>query len=136
MSIFSFKKKKEAETKTAAGCCCGQDTRLRTGDCESDGCTNTAEQPSTIQSIKVLGTGCPSCHRLFENAKAAVTKANLSAAVEYITEMSEIMEYGVMTLPAFVINEEVVSAGKVLNVNEIGNLLSKYKRKEQVEDHE
>ena len=72
-------------------------------------------------NIKVLGSGCKSCHQLFENAKQA---AALSGAdVEYITDLQKIMEYGVMSMPALVVNEKVVSMGKVLKPVGIAALL-------------
>lgn len=49
----------------------------------------------------------------------------LSAEVEYITDMAKVMEYGVMSMPALVINENVVAMGKVLKANEIEQMLHK-----------
>lgn len=71
--------------------------------------------------IKVLGSGCKSCHQLYDNALKAVEGKNY--AIEYITDFQKIMEYGVMSLPALVINEKVVSQGKILKSAEILKLL-------------
>ena len=71
----------------------------------------------------MLGTGCPSCHALFENAKMAAGSLGLNTEVEYITDLQKIMEYGVMSVPALMINDKVVSAGKVLKAAEIEKLL-------------
>lgn len=49
----------------------------------------------------------------------------LSAEVEYITDLQKIMEYGVMSMPALVVNEKVVSMGKVLKANDVKKLLHK-----------
>ncbi len=74
-------------------------------------------------SIKILGTGCKKCKQLEENAKAAIKLANVEAAVEKVTDISEIMNYGVMMTPALVINETVKSVGKLLTPDEIKKLL-------------
>ena len=73
----------------------------------------------------MLGAGCKSCHEQYENAKAAVKSAGLSTEVEYITDMQKIMEYGVMSMPAIVVNEKVVSMGRVLKAAEVEKLLCK-----------
>jgi len=76
-----------------------------------------------ITSIKVLGSGCKSCRQLFENAKEAVNSKRLSIEVQYITDLQKVMEYGVMTTPALVINEKVVSMGRVLGKTDIEKLI-------------
>ena len=76
-------------------------------------------------SIIVLGTGCKCCHELFENVKKAVEELDLSVEVEYITDMEKVMAYGVMSMPAIVVNEKVVSMGKVLKSEEVIKLLEK-----------
>lgn len=76
--------------------------------------------------IKVLGSGCKSCHTLYENACQAVKAAGLSAEVEYVTEMQRIAQYGVMRMPALVICGQVVSGGAVLKPAEIEEILKKW----------
>lgn len=76
-----------------------------------------------ISSIKVLGMGCSSCHRQYENAKAAVKNMELTTEVEYITDPKQIMTYGIMGMPAIVVNERVASKGKVLSSAEFEKLL-------------
>lgn len=71
---------------------------------------------SKITCIKVLGSGCKSCRKQFENVESAAAEIGLNTEIEYITDMSKIMEYGVMSMPAIVINEKVVFAGKVLTI--------------------
>ena len=78
-----------------------------------------------ICCVKVLGAGCKSCHEQYENAKTAVKAMGLSVEVEYITDMEKVMAYGVMSMPAIVVNEQVVSMGKVLKAAEVEMLLHK-----------
>lgn len=73
--------------------------------------------------VKVLGAGCTSCHALAENVRAAIKNLGLQIRFEYITDMQVIAQYGVMRMPALVVNERVVSAGKVLKTDEAEKLL-------------
>ena len=74
-------------------------------------------------NIKVLGSGCKKCHALLEAAQEAVEKKGIEAEVEYITDMEKVMGYGVMSMPALMIDEKVVSSGKVLKAKDIEKLL-------------
>ena len=76
-------------------------------------------------NIKILGGGCSSCKKLYENTKKAVTETMIKADVEYITDMQKIMEYGVMKMPALVVNEQIAATGKVLKPAEITKILEK-----------
>ena len=78
-----------------------------------------------ICCIKVLGAGCKSCHEQFEYTKQAVKDMGLDLEVEYITDMQKVMEYGVMSMPALVVNEKVVAMGKVLKAADVVALLHK-----------
>ena len=121
MALFNFGKKKE-ETKTpACACSCG----CPTGEAEKITNDCCPEAKDGICCIKVLGAGCKSCHELYENAKQAVNDMGLSVEVEYITDMQKVMEYGVMSMPALVVNEKVVAMGKVLKASEVMALLRK-----------
>lgn len=73
--------------------------------------------------IKVLGTGCAKCVKLYDNVKAALASAGVQADVEKVTDLTAIMGYGVMSTPALVVDGKVVSAGKLLSVAEIAALL-------------
>lgn len=73
----------------------------------------------------MLGAGCKSCHEQYENAKKAIEELGLGIEVEYITDMEKVMDYGVMSMPAIVVNENVVSMGKVLKSAEVIKLLGK-----------
>jgi len=73
--------------------------------------------------IEILGTGCPKCTRLFENAKQAVLESNLEAEVFKVQDINEITNFGVMVTPALAVNGEVKSTGKLLSPDEIKKLL-------------
>ena len=121
MSLFNFGKKKEEKKTPASACNCGcptSEVTQITNDC-------CGKAVNGICCIKVLGAGCPSCHQQYENAKEAVRNLGLSVEVEYITDMEKVMEYGVMSMPAFVVNEKVVSMGKVLKAADVVNLFKK-----------
>lgn len=75
--------------------------------------------------IKVLGTGCPSCKRLLKNVNEAVENVDKSIEVDYITDIKKIISMGVMGMPALVINDKVVSSSRVLNPDEIIELIKK-----------
>jgi len=122
MALFNFGKKKEEEKKApACACNCGCPTS-EVSEITNDCCS---EAKNGICCIKVLGAGCKSCHEQYENAKEAVKTMGLSVEVEYITDMQKVMEYGVMSMPALVVNEKVVSMGKVLKVADVEKLLHK-----------
>ena len=74
--------------------------------------------------IKVLGTGCCSkCATLTKNAEEAVKAIGINASVEEVTDIEKIISYGIMRTPALVVDEKVLSAGKVLTVEEISSIL-------------
>jgi small redox-active disulfide protein 2 len=74
-------------------------------------------------NIKVLGGGCRSREALLKAAKEAVAAKGIDAEVEYITDMEKIMGYGIMSMPALMIDDKLVSAGKVLKSKEVEKLL-------------
>lgn len=108
MALFGRKKTKE-ETCGCAGTCKGkgQDTNAGT------------------ESIKVLGAGCPKCKKLEAATKAALAELGMDEAVGHVTDYAEIAAYGVMSTPALVVDEKVVSYGKVLDKDEVVALLKK-----------
>lgn len=73
--------------------------------------------------IEVLGTGCPKCQGLMDNAKAAVAQLGLTAEVVKVSDIVEIAARGVMMTPALSIDGEVKAVGKVPSVDEIKALL-------------
>lgn len=74
-------------------------------------------------NIKVLGSGCKKCETLLRSVKEAVANKGIHAEVEYITDMEKIIGYGVMSMPALMIDDKVVSAGKELKPKEVEKLL-------------
>ena len=122
MALFNIGKIK-GEAKEPSCCCSGNGTPN-----QDEGSTNYCcpEAKDGICCIKVLGAGCASCRQQYENARAAVKNTGLDVEVEYITDMANVMEYGVMSMPALVVNEKVVSKGKVLKPAEIERLLRSY----------
>ena len=120
MALFNFGKKKEEEKKAPA-CCCGSAKAqvAKSAEC----CCGTSV--NGICCVKVLGAGCKACHEQYENAKTAVKALGLDVEVEYITDMEKVMGYGVMSMPAIVVNEKVVSMGKVLKAADVEKLLRK-----------
>ena len=73
--------------------------------------------------IQILGTGCPKCNQLYQNAKTAVEETGIEAKVEKVTNLNDIMTFGVMVTPALVINGQVKSSGKVPSSDEIKQML-------------
>ena len=110
MALFRFGKKKEEKKTASCTCHCGYDKMV-------------TEMTEDVYSIKVLGSGCRNCHDLFEAAKKAVHNLGLSVEVEYVTDMEKVMAYGVMRMPALVVNEKVVSMGRVLNAADVEELI-------------
>ena len=123
MALFNLGKKKEEvkeptcacnapveEAKEESCCCCGGES----SDTENCGCVDAS---TGIQNIKVLGAGCKS--------KKAVEAAGIEVEVEYVTDMEKVMTYGIMSMPGLVVNEKVVSVGKVLKPADIEKLFHK-----------
>ena len=75
--------------------------------------------------IEILGVGCPKCKQLTANAEAAVKELNIVAEIAKVTDIDKIIHYGVMTTPALVVDGTVVSAGKLLNKDEIKKIFTK-----------
>ena len=75
--------------------------------------------------IEILGTGCSKCKTLEENAKKAIAQIGGFHEVKKVEDIVEIMNYGVMSTPALVVDGTVKSSGKVLTSDEIIKILSK-----------
>lgn len=110
MSLFGKKNKEEKPS-----CCCN-------GGCDT---SVNAVGDVKIESIKVLGAGCKSCHEQYQNVINAAAEMGLATDIQYITDMEKVMTYGVMSMPAIVVNEKVVSMGKVLKTADVVKLLKK-----------
>lgn len=107
--------RKQEEKK---GCSCG-------GKCDSESMEKALEKKTKGSRIKVLGTGCAKCKSLESSVREALQELNVNEEIEHVTDFTEIASYGVMSTPALVINGNVVSFGKVLNKDEVINLLDK-----------
>lgn len=75
--------------------------------------------------VKVLGTGCAGCKALYENAKQAIAELGTDITLIKEEDIMKIMDYNVMSLPALVVDEKVVTTGKRLTVAEVKEILSK-----------
>ena len=77
--------------------------------------------------IKILGSGCANCVTLAENTNKALAESGTEAEIEKVTDFAEIAKYGVMSTPGLVIDEKVVSYGKVLKPQDIVKIIEKNK---------
>lgn len=73
--------------------------------------------------IKILGAGCEKCSKLEENTQKAVEELGIDASIEKVEDLRGIMAYGVMSVPAFVVDDKVKAAGRILTVKEIKKYL-------------
>ena len=69
--------------------------------------------------IEILGTGCPKCKQLEANTRKALEETGKNAEIVKVTDINKIVEYGVMSTPAIVVDGKVKSYGKVAEVEEI-----------------
>ncbi len=76
-----------------------------------------------MKKIQILGTGCPKCKKLAENAEAAAKDLGIEYSLEKVIEINEIMKFGVMITPALVVDEDVKAVGKVPPPDEIKKML-------------
>ena len=74
--------------------------------------------------IKILGVGCAKCTALEKRIREVVEELGINADVKKVTDISEIMNYGVMMTPGLVIDNEIKSAGRIPSVEEIKGMLS------------
>jgi small redox-active disulfide protein 2 len=79
----------------------------------------------SIVDIKIFGSGCAKCVKLAENAEAAVGELGLDYSVEKVTDLAAIIDAGVLTTPALVIDGEVKSSGKVLDVEQLKTIIGR-----------
>ena len=73
--------------------------------------------------IQILGTGCPKCNRLYQNTQQAVAESGVDAAVEKVTDLNDIMAFGVMVTPALAIDGQVKASGKVPTAEAIKEMI-------------
>ena len=89
-------------------CCCG---------------CGGAEEEKETRRVKVLGSGCARCNELEAEVKAAMEELGIEPLVGHVTDPARIAAYGVMSTPALVVDEKVVSFGRVLKKDEVKPLL-------------
>jgi small redox-active disulfide protein 2 len=77
-----------------------------------------------MMKVQILGTGCPKCGKLAENAAAAADELGLEYELVKVTDINDITAFGVMITPALAVDGQVKSAGKLLSVAEIKELLN------------
>lgn len=75
-------------------------------------------------AIKVLGPGCNNCHLVEENTRAAVAQLGLEAEIEHVTDRAEYPSYGLLFTPGLVINDKLVSGGRIPSVAEVTTWLA------------
>lgn len=78
--------------------------------------------------IKVLGSGCANCKKLYENVSKAVLEMGIEAQVFYVTDLKAIAQSGLMRTPGVIVNNVVVSYGRVLTVEETKRLIENFDR--------
>jgi len=79
-------------------------------------------------TIKVLGSGCLTCKKLYEMTKQAILELAWDEEVKYITDIDQIISLGIMTSPVLMANDQVLLAGKISDVVEIKKLLEGIKK--------
>ena len=77
-----------------------------------------------MKKIQILGTGCPKCKKLAENTEAAAEDLGIEYEIEKVTDINEIMKFGVMMTPALAVDGEVKVVGKVVSSDEIREMLA------------
>lgn len=75
-------------------------------------------------TIKILGSGCANCKRLEQIARKVIGDLGIEAEVIKVTDYAEIMSYNILSTPGLVINERVVSSGRVPGEAEVTSLIT------------
>ena len=127
MKLFR-KKEKEEKGYTSGGNCESVNNKevKETSCCDvnySSENIKKAEEKKKEKGIKILGSGCSKCAALEKSTREALAELNVEEYIDHITDFSQIANYGVISTPALVINGKVVSYGKVLNKDEVKDLL-------------
>lgn len=132
MSVFGFGKKKKEQPACGCGGACEPEKPVQKAPaCACSGSVATFEadagaaKATGLASVKVLGSGCRSCHALLVSTNEALKAMAVPFEAEYVTDMAAVASYGVMSTPALVVNEKVVSMGKVYSAAEVEKLLHK-----------
>lgn len=119
-----FGKKKETKT-----CCCAESSiselmrdEVRKG---TENVTENKPEDRKDNRIRIRGSGCAKCKELEQAARKAVSELHVDYEIDHVNDFAEIAGYGVMSTPALVFHEKVLSGGKVLTAEEIKRLLEK-----------
>lgn len=118
MSLFGSKK--DSTKGKNANCCCS--SNINTESMEK-----ARKEMASGASIKVLGSGCAKCNALEANVKAALVELGMDCTIDHVSDFTQIAAYGVMSTPALVVNNKVVSYGKVLKKEEAKSILMRLK---------
>jgi len=76
-----------------------------------------------MKKLQILGTGCSKCKKLAANTEAAAKDLGIEYEIEKVTDINEIMNFGVMMTPALAVDGQVKVVGKVLSPDEIKKIL-------------
>ena len=117
ITFFRFGKKKEIDRTPARN---GAENVLKR---ETERRFSEEAQADAVRSVKILGSGCSKCRALLESTQTALAEMGIPVSPEYITDLKTVMSYGVMSLPALVVNEKTVSVGKVLKPDGVKDAL-------------
>ena len=127
MRLFGKKEKIETECTCGGNCEPVNNKEAKETSCcdvsYSSENIEKAEEKKKENGIKILGSGCAKCIALEKSTKEALAELNVKENIDHIIDFSQIASYGVMSTPALVINGKVVSYGKVLNKDEVKDLL-------------
>jgi small redox-active disulfide protein 2 len=77
-----------------------------------------------MKKLQILGTGCPKCKKLAEQTEAAAKALDIDYELEKVTDINQIMSFGVMMTPALAVDGEVKLVGKVPGVDELKTLIA------------
>ena len=135
MGLFGFKNKDKnrsdiPENKYKSKSDVSGDKDIKDVNSSSDVEKDTKSADSELKTtdkinIKILGEGCEKCDTAFNRVKESVSELGIDAEIEKIEDLLGIVAYGVMSTPGIVINDRVVSVGRVLSVSETSELIKK-----------
>ena len=116
MAGFLFGKKVEVHQEKPASCC----------SCGSESCCGVQpKQDAAVKpSVKILGGGCAKCNALEAATVEALRELGMDTGIEHVKDYAQIAAYGVMSTPALVVDEKVLSSGRVLTRDDIVKLIS------------
>lgn len=118
MSLFRKKKEEKEMVKEQSNCTCR-------GTCNEESVEAAKENLSSGASVKVFGSGCDKCNALEKNVKEALSELGMTDEIDHVTDFGQIAAMGVMSTSALVIDNKVVSMGKVLSKDEVIKALKK-----------